>query len=211
MKKLAFTLTELIVALGVIGILCAVLLPVIQNLLPNQNVIMAKRAYYVAQETVSDLINDDNCYPDKTLLSADARVGFDDGEGYINCYAYPAGSSSSSKFMSLFASRLDKSSDLSGGEFTTKDGINWKFTSVDFKTNDATSYATLVVDVNGEDKPNCGDVTNKTNCSSRKRSFDQFAMKVYADGAIEILDEWVKDAVHVNKDMTEDKEFSTSE
>ena len=41
----AFTLSELLIALGVIGILCAILLPVIFNLMPNQNTMMAKRAY----------------------------------------------------------------------------------------------------------------------------------------------------------------------
>ena len=32
----AFTLTELLVALGVIAVLCAILLPVIFNILPNR-------------------------------------------------------------------------------------------------------------------------------------------------------------------------------
>ena len=50
----AFTLTELLVALGVIAILCAILLPVIFNMMPNQNTIMAKRAYYSVQSVVSD-------------------------------------------------------------------------------------------------------------------------------------------------------------
>ncbi|MDY6382629.1 MAG: prepilin-type N-terminal cleavage/methylation domain-containing protein, partial [Cyanobacteriota bacterium] len=42
----AFTLSELLIALGVIAILTAISMPIIHNLLPDQNVVMAKRAFY---------------------------------------------------------------------------------------------------------------------------------------------------------------------
>ncbi|MDY6309889.1 MAG: prepilin-type N-terminal cleavage/methylation domain-containing protein, partial [Cyanobacteriota bacterium] len=41
----AFTLSELLIALGVIAILTAISMPIIHNLLPDQNVVMAKRAF----------------------------------------------------------------------------------------------------------------------------------------------------------------------
>ena len=87
MKKLskAFTLTELLIALGVVAILCAILMPVINNLRPNQNILMAKRAYYTVQSIVSELINDNSCYPDKTISVSDMRVGFDDYFGMDGC------------------------------------------------------------------------------------------------------------------------------
>ena len=87
MKKFskAFTLTELLIALGVVAILCAVLMPVVNSLRPNQNILMAKRAYYTVQSVVSELINDDSCYPDKTLSVSDPRVGFDDYYGMEAC------------------------------------------------------------------------------------------------------------------------------
>lgn len=87
MKKFskAFTLTELLIALGVVAVLCAILMPVVNSLRPNQNIIMAKRAYYTVQSIVSELINDDSCYPDKTLSVSDPRVGFDDYFGMEAC------------------------------------------------------------------------------------------------------------------------------
>ena len=87
MKRLnkAFTLTELLVALGVIAILCAVLLPVIFNLMPNQNIIMAKRAYYSLQTVISEMLNDTACYPDRTNAVDNPRIGLDDGKGYLGC------------------------------------------------------------------------------------------------------------------------------
>ncbi|MBR1425762.1 type II secretion system protein [bacterium] len=206
MKKLAFTLTELMVALGVIGIVAAVLIPVIFNFMPDQNILMAKRAYYTTQEVVSDLINDDNCYPDKSTLSGtDAKVGFDFKS--VDPGAVCSGAvttSADAKFIALFKSRLDLKS--SGTPFITKDGMEWTFTTGTGKntfdcseTDKTTCYLTLKVDVNGSDsKPNCGD-----SCSDgRKKGFDVFTMKIYADGDIDINDNWAKAAVHVGKDIT---------
>ena len=61
MKNKAFTLTELLIALAVIGVLIAILLPVISNLMPDQNSLMAKRAYYAVQTITSDLLNNEAC------------------------------------------------------------------------------------------------------------------------------------------------------
>ena len=86
-NKKAFTLTELLIALGVVGVLAVILMPVITNMLPDQNAIMAKRAYYTVQNVVSDMINNGECYPDTSkAASADLkRIGFDDGYRYPNC------------------------------------------------------------------------------------------------------------------------------
>ncbi len=209
MKRFAFTLTELMVALGIIGILTAVLFPIILNLMPNQNTIMAKRVFYATQEIVSNLINDDACYPDMTMLDDSvARVGFDDGNGYISCKDYPpkSGSTSYDKFKTLFSGRLGAVAD-SDGKFTTKDGVFWKL-SGGFTDNDPTSYTWLVVDVNGESQgPNCGDTDVTGKCSDdRKGGWDRFNIKIYADGNVEIYDDWAKKAVDINKDITEAEE-----
>ena len=86
-NKKAFTLTELLIALGVIGVLAAVLMPIISNMLPDQNAIMAKRAYYSVQNVVSDMINNGDCYPDTSKAASNSfrRIGFDDGFRYPNC------------------------------------------------------------------------------------------------------------------------------
>lgn len=223
----AFTLTELLVALGVIGILCAILLPVIFNLLPNQNTIMAKRAYYTVQTVVSDLINDEGCYPDKTNSTTGRRVGFDDGFGYANCSAWggdentgtiTAEGDANSKFIKLFTDKIDIASGNNTQKFTTKDGISWAFPTMGYQTkNNKNAIAILVVDVNGKDKPNCGkaatsaldmgDGVAKTVCTADRTSgFDVFSMGIYADGRITInaADTWAINAVKVNKDITEE-------
>lgn len=220
MRKLnrAFTLTELLVALGVIAILCAILLPVIFNLMPNQNTIMAKRAFYATQTIVADLINDEACYPDKTSYS-DARVGFDDGYGYANCSLWggdentgtiSSEGSPTTKFITLFTDKLGLDVDAVDTEFsTTSDGMTWEFSSANFSSSDDDGGSILLsVDVNGSgNDPNCGTSSMDnagSDCSSRTSGFDRFQMTIYGNGKIEIADDWAQEAVKVNKDVTEE-------
>lgn len=221
----AFTLTELLVALGVIGILCAILLPVVFNLLPNRNVIMAKRAYYAAQTVVADLINSEACYPDKTSAVSGKRIGFDDGFGYPNCSLWGGDDNTSTienegsaatKFKTLFEDKLGvlPSNNSPNDQFTTtNDGMEWSFTSPAFTTSGDGGSILLTVDVNGSDKPNCGSGVDYatelgnagTDCATRTTGFDRFQMKIYGNGKMEIVDAWAQDAVKVNKDITEEK------
>lgn len=230
MKKMnkAFTLTELLVALGVIAILCAILLPVVFNLMPNQNTMMAKRAFYTVQTVVAEMLNDEACYPDKTAAPTNPKIGFDDGEGTPNCIdwndAQPA--SPINKFYALFGSKIDVTID-SAGNFKTKDGMIWRFNDEHFDspTIDSNGRLTgsvdggsikLVVDVNGSDKPNCGHKGQDYNsilgngggdCSTRENGFDRFQMRISGNGQIEINedDEWAVNAVKVNRNITSDK------
>lgn len=223
----AFTLTELLVALGVIGILCAILLPIIFNLLPNQNTLMAKRAYYIVQTVVADLINDEACYPDKTSASdqGERRVGFDDEYGYSNCILYggneetgtiTSGGNANKKFFKLFTDKLD-TVEINNTNYTfkTKDGMNWAMTNMGFNnTNNKNALLVLTVDVNGNDNPNCGNAATSANgnlgtsvcAANRTNGWDVFSMGIYADGRITInsADKWAINAVKVNKDITND-------
>ena len=232
MKKFnnAFTLSELLIALGVIGILCAILLPVIFNLMPNQNTMMAKRAYYMVQSVVADIINDEACYPDKSsATTADKRMGFDDGYGYSNCTLWGGSEKTNTidtegdaslKFATLFVDKLDTNSTniaSGGGSFSTKDGMNWKLSDSGFNSKaTTTAAATLVVDVNGSDAPNCGQATTSNvdlgdgatledsdKCAARTSGFDRFTMKIYEDGKITVSDSWAQSAIKINKDVTE--------
>ena len=202
----AFTLTELLIALGVIGILCAILLPVIFNLLPNQNTLMAKRAYYMVQTVVAEMINDEACYPDLTN-AVDKRIGFDDGYGYANCLLWGGESATASyieteqnpstKFATLFTDKVETSdASVSGTEttFTTK-GMNWKINTNAINTKGYKPNANIyiTVDVNGtgdKNRPNCGQSTYSTAlgtvCTEAQKNPDIFTMVVRTDGKITI-------------------------
>ncbi len=112
MRKTAFTLSELMIALTVLGLLCAALLPAIVRTMPNQNKVMIKRAYYTTANIVSDMINDPNLYPpiDSNGFS---KVGFDNmdevtygGETYGGAITND-GKGAFAKFISLFAAHLN--------------------------------------------------------------------------------------------------------
>lgn len=219
----AFTLTELMIALGVIAILCAILLPVIFNMMPNQNTLMAKRAYYATQTVISELINDESCYPDKTSAVNNPRIGFDDGFGGANCAKWDTskGNNATTKFITLFRDKLGVEG--TGTTFTTSDGMTWVFTDANFayvKNGDGGSIK-LSVDVNGTDtgkgKPNCSNGHAYTaefgngvdaDCAANKRSsgFDRFRMTIKGNGQITIDagDTWAREAVRIDKSLTDE-------
>ena len=205
MIKKAFTLSELLIALGVIAILTAISMPIIHNLLPDQNVVMAKRAFYTTETIISDLLNDQYCYPKQR-----ARVGLDDGLVYKRCekWKFVDGQSekdnAQDKLLTLFASKLDvKEIKDNGKTILTKDGIIWKFSNSELKAGIPNSYIYLTVDVNGDKEPNCGQTSQSTKCpNTRKYGFDKFTMKILARGKIEIKDCWAKLAVRVDKKLT---------
>ena len=222
MKIKAFTLTELLIALAVVGILIAILLPVISNLIPDQNALMAKRAYYAVQTITGDLINDEACYPNKTqALEGEARIGFDDGYGYADCTMwggrynedYIDKEDANSKFLTLFVNKLDLKNNQTDNSvildgdttytFTTKDKMEWTAQNMDLENTNTNPSIELMIDVNGADAPNCKSATDTdgTNCSTKK-DFDRFTVKISADGKLDILEDWAADAVGVDADIT---------
>lgn len=213
----AFTLTELLVALGVIAILCAILLPVIFNMMPNQNTIMAKRAYYSVQSVVSDLINDESCYPDKTSVITNPRIGFDDPAGTVNCHlwneTHTETANAATKFKTLFEDKLGvlPASGAATDTFSTSDGMDWAFSAANFTSSGKGGSIMLTVDVNGKNDPNCGFATelgSGNECADKTNGFDRFQMQIYGNGQIDIVNDtndWAKNAVKVNRNITSEK------
>lgn len=78
MKKLAFTLAEIMIVLMVIGILTAILLPSARQAMPNENVMKFKKGHNALLDGIRELVYSDKYYlngdlavkPDGTLLSS---------------------------------------------------------------------------------------------------------------------------------------------
>ena len=189
--KRAFTLAELLIALGVVGVLAAILMPVIQHITPNQDTVMAKRVFFTVQNVVSELINDPACYPDKTASTgSDRAFGFEDGYGYEGCTYWDSNidteGNANDKFLTLFMNKVD--GEGTNDSFTTKDGVVWTAVTKSFSktgTKPSDRYLKLKADVNGSEAD--GD----------------FTMQIDSDGKITILDDWAKEAVKVTKSLSD--------
>lgn len=192
-----FTMTELMVALAVIGIIVAVVTPAIMKTRPNKNKMMVKKTFYTTEQIVSTLINDARLYPDmRELCYEDGYTEAEDfycawGFDYQNDVNYEGDTyGGSTKFRDLFVSRLNLNSsktDKTNSVYYTTDGVKWglddtvgKWSNVAASVKDA-GTAIILVDVNGEDEPNC----LQQNCSDPD-DFDQYRINVYVNGKLEI-------------------------
>ena len=215
----AFTLSELMVALTVLGILCAIVLPGLMNNNPNQNKMMMKKAYNVFLDVTNDLINDTGNYPAIYGLCPDTKesgyLGFDCTE-------------TDSKFPYLFLKRFSSKGLLPEDEasmksnanysrtglancngvgascyfFKSEDGMSWAFEKSKLTKGSYTDSILIGIDVNGDKKPNCYE--GATGCDDRN-NYDQFRLKLYADGTVKIndADEWAMEAIHASSSLTE--------
>lgn len=203
-QKSGFTLAESLVTLAIIGLIAMIMLPAIKNAQPNQEMVMFKKAYYNVSRIVSELINDEDFYPDPEDP---------DLSGFANAipveyHGHTFGGDSCSKFCGLFASKLNLANvsnpttvckknwpNLSeGGNFKTIDGIAWQMPAGDFGAGDTKEF--IFVDVNGPDKePNCTRITASEidnlsvdipTCPEGKGP-DIFGFKIYKNGSIEVL------------------------
>lgn len=210
MKK-GFTLTELMIALTVIGILVAVVTPAIMKTRPNKNKMMVKKTFYTAEQVVSALINDTTVYPDMREI---CRTGGDNGEE-IYCawgfdYVYKADYEGETyegenKFGALFKSMLNvsRNSGSKDGEapngtdyypvFYTSDGVKWDLTGTkdaweDGKKPgtfdnraDAAGIGKIIVDVNGDEGPD-------QFCTNDEgtEDCDQYEIQILANGKLRI-------------------------
>ena len=202
-----FTLTELMVALAVIGIIVAVVTPAIVRMRPNKTKMMVKKTFYTTEQIVSTLINDSRMYPDYHLacdldegaVDYDCAWGFDyegsvrhEGEDY----------SGDDKFAGLFISMLNIKSGSGADDedkhiVTTNDGVTWDLSGTvgAWSTGHKNSVkdagiGEILIDVNGlqdhgGDGPDCRE--NDSGCSAE--DFDQYVIEVFANGKMQISED----------------------
>ncbi len=211
--KRAFTLAEVMITMAVLGVLASILLPAVSSLRPNENKALFKKAYYVAERMVGELVNDESLYPlgngDSEGLDNVAEAWYD-GE----CYGLPDsndppcsnGSNGSDKFCKLFAAKVNTINDtvscVTGSQiptgtnqpsFITTDGIYWYMPYTDFDQEKS-----IYVDVNGDKEPNCRCTT--TNCNGCLNP-DQFQIWVQPSGRMYVDGIKEKEYLSSNKSM----------
>lgn len=187
LKRYGFTLAEMMVCLAVLSIIATMLIPAIMQVKPAKNKILFKKAYYLAERIVTELVNDEDMYATKL-----GKEGFDE----IEPAAIDSSISGNTKFCKLFATKVNTVDDVPNCvsnqiAFISSDGIEWIMPITDF-----TADAKIKVDVNGSDKkPNC--MYNKTDpekCSDP----DIFEIFIKKDGKMYVKDEKAKEYLKTN-------------
>lgn len=198
-----FTLSELMVALAVIGIIIAVVTPAIMKTRPNKNKMMVKKTFYTVENIVSNLINDERLYPDmRDYCYLDASDpdsdqcawGFDyDEEVEYEGETYDG----KEKFIKLFADKLNiKKADDTNYIYYTNDGVKWDLSNLIDNSNtiwqtDKSGVGTfdedtpksgkgvILIDVNGDEEPNAVCNVDNDDC-------DQYEIELLANGKLRI-------------------------
>lgn len=211
-----FTLSEILIAMLVLGIIVAASVPVILNLTPNKNAIMMKKAYYATESIIHGLINDQHYYPDMTANCIKSDGTFKDSgvdECYIGFDYAPTNTSvpgltntvsSTNKLQCLFASKLNIKEDLASvcsgttTVVTTMDGMSWNISGL----SNGTAAGTIEIDVDGINKgvsayngtslkacasnTNWGTACNTELTNAKKKKFDRIQITISVEGKLSI-------------------------
>lgn len=175
----ALTLSEILIAMVIVGVLAKILIPVIMNVLPNKNKALFKKAYYVTEKVVNALLSDETLYPEDVVAPGFAYTTnpvISDGVTYQG----------TTKFCQTFATKVNLGSDVNCSSvfnFKTNDGVTWALPTGAFVPG---IPQVITVDVMGGttttngNSPNC--IYNAATCPKP----DQFNINVYNDGKLSI-------------------------
>lgn len=177
MKYKGFTLAEVLITLTVIGVLAAILTPVLQNAVPDPNIALFRKAYNIVVTAVTDMINDEESYPSNVLGSTTNPTMSNVPVGFYNLNIvgtlvpaflqatdgtqYPP-----NKFCYLFSQEINTIGNeicptlYGNGTFSTRNGMSWTIVDPGNQPHqfplDGNLFTTrIVVDVNGPKEPNC--------------------------------------------------------
>lgn len=97
MVKKGFSLPEVLISIGIIGILAIVLIPLLTKDNPSKNKVIFRKSYNTLAQIILNMINDDVNYP---------AAQFDDN-GVPKGFNYTTSTESNNKFCTLIANQLN--------------------------------------------------------------------------------------------------------
>ncbi len=197
MKKIhGFTLAELLIVLGITGVVAAVLLPAVNNLMPDKTKIAYLKAHDELKTAIQSLASNSSLYP----------ICLEQGDTTIGCQEHPLINTSKplikkfesytgdTKLCKLLAFSMDAQESCQEGNyaysdttftqnlsFTTKNGMQWKIVpqTRTIESDKATYQSDVYVDVDPSKKSkNC--LYDSVSCKEP----DRFKFLVAADGSV---------------------------
>lgn len=193
-NKLAFTLSEVLVTLTIIGVIAAVVVTAVNSSAPKKNKVMFRKAYLTLQKAVDGMINDDYLYPSNQKYEIATGVFVSKGFQFGDDTGTKESLKSGTTYYNKFCYHLAKKFELVGAQTcsddgvkaltkfaTTTDGMDWYiYTPTTSATTDftigtpATAFQTkVIVDING--------ASNSPNCSQDTQA-DSFTTQPWTEG-----------------------------
>lgn len=206
-KKKGFTTAEVLITLGIAGVLAMMVLPMTNKLKPNREMMMFKKAYHETNRIVNELINDEDLYPDdNNNVNNSGFSNTSEVEYKGKTFGGASIDTELRKFCELFAAKINAKLDnntyhcnYSGygktgssynfekPNFITPDGIAWGLPHSDFNAGSNDSKTAIVVDVNGINKgDNCFEGKNCKNPDRFVMFVDRWG-KTWVEGDVEKL------------------------
>lgn len=185
-KMRAFSMAEVLIALALIGVLVMILFPVLQKTKPDELETLHKKGQYIMEHIVTDLVYDEDIYPNTITTKGLASIGevIVEGKKYGDPNADKSTEKAKTKFCELFASRLN----LYPGStikclpdtktVRSVEGIDWYLPISNFDGSNGSNYGIIKFDVNGTKGPNCK--YDKNTCPHP----DTFVYYIQPDGKI---------------------------
>ena len=192
MKRYGFTLSEVIIATAVIGVIAAITFNSVQNILPDKDKAIVLKAYntlYGANDDIFnnpslyDLVGDSSCSTTKKVLQCKNRPS----DKVQNTSHNSANYENEKKYPYLLAEHLELANTISVSSntytFTTNDGVAWTLTPKPNASN-FTSYD-IVINTGNTKRSNC---TYSTSCTNPR----QFKFSVNDKGVLSPVDNLTK-------------------
>ena len=168
MKKTGFTVSEIVIALAVIGVIATFVTPMVARLFPDKNKAMVLKVHKTVQDINSALLDNTSLYyaqsnvaplnnGSATFFINPKNVTVHPGVGFnstLETFGRTPNVSGSGKYLALLTDNLELVSDSLKnnqgiGSFRTRDGLYWSF-----------NYLHFTIDVNGNNSPNCSYTAN---------------------------------------------------
>lgn len=211
-KQFGFTLSEILLATGILGILIAMITPAIVKISPSVDKAMVRRTYYTITTNVSDMINNSLLYQRFNNTTSEPYEGFDDQ----NSVTFKGKTfSGNTKFVDLFINHMNIKGSVSTASSNcsalgssscktvyTTNGSKWSFA---YYSAGNTFASKILIDTNGDKAPNCYVGKSGDACSDPDVVYDQFRVWIYNNGRVIIdpTDAWAAQAVKLGGSLVD--------
>jgi prepilin-type N-terminal cleavage/methylation domain-containing protein len=195
MKKYAFTLSEILIALTIIGVVAAITSPMITGIMPDKQKIKVLKMYKVINDINQELLDDatlyhsgsDNTNTDCVGFECNSTTGLTSYTG-INVDKYGA-----ILYSKLYASDLKTNQDDGLITFNTSDGTSWMINNVD---NSSNAFRKITVDIDQSSKGN--DCVYSDECSKPDRYSFEVDSIGHLRGADPLTKAYLKNSMKLN-------------